>query len=52
MERFLQGEIPFPKIGAGLAQVLEEHRRELLPEPDLEELMEVDRWARARAREL
>ena len=52
VERFLHGEIAFPKIGAGLAQVLEEHCRELIPEPDLEELMAVDRWARARAREL
>jgi len=52
VERFLQGEIPFPKIGAGLAQLLEEHRPALIPEPNLEEILEVDRWARARAREL
>ncbi|MFQ6089934.1 MAG: 1-deoxy-D-xylulose-5-phosphate reductoisomerase [Candidatus Bipolaricaulia bacterium] len=44
VERFLRGEIPFPKIGEGLRRLLEEHQ--VVKDPGLEELMAADRWAR------
>jgi len=44
VERFLRGEIPFPKIEEGLRRVLEEHH--VVKDPDLEELLAADRWAR------
>jgi len=46
--RFLRGEITFPKIGEGLCRVLEEHS--VVKDPDLEEIMAADRWAREYAK--
>ena len=42
--RFLRREIPFPTIWEGLRRVLEEHQ--VVKDPDLEELIAADRWAR------
>lgn len=42
--RFLNGEISFTTIAAGLRAVLDEHR--VVPAPDLEETLEADRWGR------
>jgi 1-deoxy-D-xylulose-5-phosphate reductoisomerase len=50
VEAFLQGEIGFTEIYRVVEMVLSEHR--LLPGRDAEELLEADRWATARAREI
>ena len=44
VERFLHGEIPFPKIWEGLRRVLAEHR--VIQDPSLEEIAAADRWGR------
>lgn len=50
---FLERRIPFPAISATNATVLEAHQRRRRTQPlrDLEDVLEVDAWARARARE-
>jgi 1-deoxy-D-xylulose-5-phosphate reductoisomerase len=47
--RFLAGEIPFPRIAATVARVMERH--EVVPYPELAELLELDQWARRHAAE-
>jgi len=48
VERFLKGEIPFTAIAHGLEEVLTAH--EPVEEPDLEDVLAADRWARAEAK--
>ncbi|MCR4404841.1 MAG: 1-deoxy-D-xylulose-5-phosphate reductoisomerase [Candidatus Acetothermia bacterium] len=50
VSRFLRGEIPFTTIAAGLKLALERHSP--APEPDLEAIMEADRWGRRLAEEI
>ena len=47
---FLERKIGYMDIGRVINRVLEDH--EVSSEPDLEELVEVDQWARARANEV
>jgi 1-deoxy-D-xylulose-5-phosphate reductoisomerase len=49
VERFLAGEIPFPRIAALAAEALASHP--FTPVPSVEDLSRADLWARARARE-
>lgn len=44
VERFLQGELPFPRIWERLRRVVEKHRA--VQHPQLEEIMAADHWAR------
>jgi 1-deoxy-D-xylulose-5-phosphate reductoisomerase len=48
VERFLSGEIEFTAIARGLEEVLAAH--EPVEDPDLEEVLAADRWARAKAK--
>nr|BAL59536.1 1-deoxy-D-xylulose 5-phosphate reductoisomerase [Candidatus Acetothermum autotrophicum] len=50
VQRFLNREISFVGIARGLERVLAEH--EGVPNPSVEEILEADRWARARASEI
>lgn len=50
VQRFLNNEIPFIEIAQGLEHVLSEHKG--VPNPSIEEVLEADRWARQRAREI
>lgn len=50
VERFLRGEIPFTAIAAGLRAVLADHP--VGQDPDLEEILEADRWGRRLAEEI
>ncbi len=50
VQRFLNTEISFVGIAHGLERVLSEHVS--LPDPSVEEILEADRWARQRAREI
>ncbi len=47
VERFLQGEISFPGIWETVESVMERH--EPVKDPDLEAVLEADRWARKEA---
>jgi 1-deoxy-D-xylulose-5-phosphate reductoisomerase len=47
VDLFLQGRIPFTQIADRVARVMDEHA--VIPHPGLEELLELDRWARERA---
>jgi 1-deoxy-D-xylulose-5-phosphate reductoisomerase len=47
---FLAGNVPFLGIVATIDRVLSEHA--LTPKPTLEDVLEAERWARARAREV
>ncbi len=47
---FLDRQIGYLDIGRVVDRVLEEH--DVSPEPDLEELLQVDQWARTRATEI
>jgi 1-deoxy-D-xylulose-5-phosphate reductoisomerase len=47
--RFLQNEIAYLDIPATIAGVLEHHDSK--PDPELDDILEADRWARAKARE-
>ncbi len=47
---FLERKIGYMDIGRVISRVLEDH--EVSSEPDLEELVEVDQWARVRANEV
>jgi 1-deoxy-D-xylulose-5-phosphate reductoisomerase len=49
VDLFLRGCIPFPEIAARVGRVMERHAP--APEPDLEELLEIDAWARREARQ-
>ncbi len=44
VENFLQGKIKFTEIVSGCRRILEEHHFD--PNPSLDELMRLDRWAR------
>ncbi len=46
VERFLRGEIPFPRIWEGLQEVFAAHRPRWRAEPTLEGIKAADRWAR------
>lgn len=46
---FLQGKIPFPGIAKRVEWVMDRH--EVVPEPELDELLELDTWARRLALE-
>ena len=50
VQAFLQGDIGFTGIYRVVEQVLGEHRSQ--PAPDLDAILEADRWANARAAEL
>jgi len=50
VQKFLNREISFVGIARGLERVLSEH--EGVADPTLEEILEADRWARQRAREI
>jgi 1-deoxy-D-xylulose-5-phosphate reductoisomerase len=55
--RFLDGEIPFPGIAAGLRAILDRWQSERQGEPgdehpELPRILDVDRWAREAARDL
>lgn len=47
VEAFLAGRIPFPEIAARVERVLDRHQR--VEHPGLEQLLELDRWARREA---
>lgn len=50
VETFLAGLAPFPRIWEVTARVLDAHRP--VPDPTLPDILEADRWARLRAREM
>jgi 1-deoxy-D-xylulose-5-phosphate reductoisomerase len=50
VDLFLQGRIPFTEIAERVSHVMEEHT--VLPEPELEALLDADGWARSRVLEL
>ncbi len=50
VQGFLNNEISFVEIARGLERVLAEHKG--IPDPAIEEIVEADRWARQRAREI
>ncbi len=45
VQRFLDGALPFPEIWRIVERVMERHHP--IPLPDLDTILEVDRWARA-----
>jgi len=45
--RFLAGALSFPAIPAVIERVMQRHHS--IPEPDLEAVLEADRWSRAEA---
>jgi 1-deoxy-D-xylulose-5-phosphate reductoisomerase len=49
---FLAGRIPFPRIVASVARILSEHDTSGTGVATVEDVLAVDSWARARAREL
>ncbi len=50
VDRFLRGRIGFPEIAAMNAEVMRRH--EVLPDPDLAQILAVDAWARTEAARL
>lgn len=50
VELFLTGKINFTGIHQLVSRVVEEH--ELVPNPDIDDILTADRWARTRAKEL
>ncbi|MBN1419918.1 MAG: 1-deoxy-D-xylulose-5-phosphate reductoisomerase [Planctomycetes bacterium] len=50
VETFLAGRTPFPRIWEVVASALDAHRP--VPDPTLRDILEADRWARLRAREM
>jgi 1-deoxy-D-xylulose-5-phosphate reductoisomerase len=50
VERFLKGDIRFLQIEEIIAAVLDQH--ELVSNPDLEQIMEADTWARLAAKRI
>jgi 1-deoxy-D-xylulose-5-phosphate reductoisomerase len=49
---FLDGRLSFPGIVASIAAVVDEHGGDARTTPELAEVLEAERWARARAAEL
>jgi 1-deoxy-D-xylulose-5-phosphate reductoisomerase len=50
VELFLQGQIKFPDIPLYIQRVVDKHKP--IAKPQLEDILEADRWARMEARQM